>query len=378
MENKKNQKSQKKPPSKIDPLSFEDVPGLGPTKIAVLKKEGWTTTQEIICKTPMFLKEITGMDMIQAGEAFAYMKKKLTKAGIIGLQEMNAMELLRERQKIQRVSMGCKSLDRLLNGGVECKSITEFYGEKGSGKTQISHTLAIQVQRPIEEGGLKEPGKPPPIVLYIDTEGTCRPERFITILSGKKLISDYPEALKQKILDDKIFSPEERKLWDDTKKKLEKEAEKYLNNIQIQKATSTYQQFSLVRNAVQSMQHMNVKLIILDSGTALFRREFLERGVSKARSNLLNDMLGDLKLLALHYNIPIIFINQIYHKPDVSYGKDDVYAYGGNIVAHTVPYSIKLEKFIKTNKATIMKSPYQANDEARFVVTYGGLSDVKK
>ena len=372
------EKDKQTPKKKIEVQSFEDVPGFGPTKIKLLKQEGWTTCQEIICKTPMFLKDLLGMDMDEAGVAFAYMKKKLTKAKIIGLQEMNAMELLHERQKIQRISTDCKSLDRLLNGGVECKSITEFYGEKGSGKTQISHTLAIQVQRPIEEGGLKEPGKAPPIVLYIDTEGTCRPERFIQILSGKKLIPDYPESLKQKILDDKIFTTEEKKLWEDTKKKIEKEAEKYLNNIQIQKATNTYQQFVLIKNAVQTMQHMNVKLIIVDSGTALFRREFLERGVSKARSNLLSEMIGDLKLIALHYNIPVIFINQIYHKPVEEYGKDDVYAYGGNIIAHTVPYSIKLERFTKTRKATMMKSPYQANDTASFIVTYGGLQDVKK
>ena len=51
--------------------------------------------------------------------------------------------------------------------------------------------------------------------------------------------------------------------------------------------------------------------------------------------------------------------------------------YGGNIIGHAIPYRIKLEKFTKTHKATIIKSPYQGNDEVKFMVTEAGVVDVK-
>lgn len=377
MEKKKQSQKNQKPEKKIDPLSFDDVPGLGPTKIKSLNKEGWTTTLQIICKTPTFLKEITGMDKEQAGEAFAYMKKKLVKAQLIGKQEMSGMEAYHERMKIKRVSTGCRSLDRLLDGGVECKAITEFYGENGSGKTQIAHVLAIQTQLPRDKGGLKEDGKAPPMVLYMDTENTCRPERFVSILAGKELIVNFSDEMKQKIIDDKLFTPEEQKEYDEIKKKQVKEAEKYLNNIVIQKASNAYQLFYLVQDAIQMAKHMNIGMIILDSATAPFRGEYLERGTTKAKFNLMNEMLHDLKLLGEHHNIPIVCINQIYHKPEVPYGKDPDIPYGGNIFGHTVTYRIKFEKFTKTHKATFMKSPYQDNDEARFIINQAGLSDVE-
>lgn len=369
-------KDQKNPNKKIDPLSFEDVPGLGPAKIKALNKEGWTTTLQLICKTPMFLKEITGMDKEQAGEAFVFMKKKLIKAQLIGKQEMSGTEAYQERMKIRRVSTGCGSLDRLLDGGIECKAVTEIYGENGSGKTQLAHTLCIMAQRPIEEGGLKTPGNKPSIVLFIDTENTYRPERIVSILAGKKLISDFSSDLKQKILDDKILTPEEQKEHDQVKKKQENESKKWSDHIEIQKASNAYQLFGYVQNAIQLAKQLNILMIIIDSATSPFRGEYLERGTTKAKFNLLNEMLHDLKLLGENHNIPIVVMNQIYHKPDVDYGKDPDIPYGGNILGHTVTYRIKFEKFTKTHKATFMKSPYQDNDEARFKITQGGLTDV--
>lgn len=369
-----NQKEVQRP---SNALSFEDVPGLGPVAIKLLKKEGYETTLQLICKTPTFLKDVTGMDKDKAGQAFKFMKNKLEKSGYISKQELTATELLQQRRQIKRVSTGCQSLDRLLNGGIECKSITEFYGANGSGKTQVSHTMAIQVQRPIEDGGLKEEGKPPPLVLYIDTENTCRPERFLSILSGKGLIKDVPEPLKQKILDGKVLTPQEEMTYKTVMKMQDKECKVYLDNIIVQKATNAQAQFITIQNAMGLCQQLNIKLMIVDSGTALFRSDYLGRGNTKAKFDLMNEMIHDLKLIAENYNIPVIFINQIYHSVDPQMGKDEDIPYGGNIIGHAIPYRIKLEHFTKTNKATIMKSPYQANDQAKFKVTQAGVVDIE-
>ncbi|MGC1932224.1 MAG: hypothetical protein WA667_24900 [Candidatus Nitrosopolaris sp.] len=52
----------------------------------------------------------------------------------------------------------------------ETQAVTEFYGEFGSGKSQICHTLCATPRQTIESGGLDSG------VIYIDTKGTFRPE----------------------------------------------------------------------------------------------------------------------------------------------------------------------------------------------------------
>lgn len=372
----KEKPSSKKSEKKIDPLSFDDVPGLGPVAIKLLKKEGYDNTLQLICKTPTYLKDITSMDKDKAAEAFAFMRKHLAIAGKITKQENTAYEILQMRKKIRRVSTDCKSLDRLFNGGIESKCVTEIYGENGSGKTQLSHVMAIQAQRQLKEGGLLEDLKNPVFVLYIDTEGTFRPERIISILAGKKLITDIPGSIKQKILDEKELSTEEALTLKTITAKQEQEAKPYLDRIIVQRASTAQAQYFIIQNAMGLCAQINIKFIIMDSGTALFRSQYLGRGRGQAKFELLNELIHDFKAVVENYNIPGLFVNQIYHSPDQSYGKDEDIPYGGNIVGHMMPYRIKLEHFIKTNKATIIKSPYQANDEARFKVTEAGVVDV--
>src|SRR5207245_3527566 len=104
------------------------------------------------------------MDKDKAGEAFAFMRKNLISAGLLSPQKASCTELLQRRKTIKRIQTGCRGIDHLLNGGFECGSITELYGENGAGKTQLTHTSCIQVQFPLEEGGLAEAGQAPPLV----------------------------------------------------------------------------------------------------------------------------------------------------------------------------------------------------------------------
>ena len=50
-------------------------------------------------------------------------------------------------RNISRISTGSKELDRILYGGIETKSITQFYGDSSSGKTQLCHTQLILLNR---------------------------------------------------------------------------------------------------------------------------------------------------------------------------------------------------------------------------------------
>lgn len=53
--------------------------------------------------------------------------------------------------------------------------MTEIFGEFRTGKTQLCHTLCVTSQLPLDQGGGE--GK----ALYIDTEGTFRPQRLVSI-----------------------------------------------------------------------------------------------------------------------------------------------------------------------------------------------------
>lgn len=86
-----------------------------------------------------------------------------------------ATEFHQKRSEIIQLTTGSRELDKLLGGGIETGSITEVFGEFRSGKTQLCHTLAVTCQLPVSQGGGE--GK----CLYIDTEGTFRPERLLAV-----------------------------------------------------------------------------------------------------------------------------------------------------------------------------------------------------
>ena len=67
---------------------------------------------------------------------------------------------------------------------MEAGTLTELYGEFRTGKTQLCHTLCVICQLPRDNGGAS--GK----ALYIDTEGTFRPERLIQISERFQLDSN--------------------------------------------------------------------------------------------------------------------------------------------------------------------------------------------
>jgi RecA/RadA recombinase len=73
-----------------------------------------------------------------------------------------------------KYSAGCKSIDELLGGGFESGTVTQLYGEAGSGKTNICLQAAVECARK---------GKK---VIFIDSEGFS-PERFLQIANAKPL-----------------------------------------------------------------------------------------------------------------------------------------------------------------------------------------------
>ncbi len=57
-----------------------------------------------------------------------------------------ASDIQVKRSESIRLTTGSKEFDTLLQGGVETSSITELFGEFGTGKSQLCHQLAVTCQ----------------------------------------------------------------------------------------------------------------------------------------------------------------------------------------------------------------------------------------
>ena len=224
---------------------------------------------------------------------------------------------------------------QVLGGGVETGSVIEFFGEFRTGKTQIMHQLCVNVQLPKEKGGLE--GK----ALYIDTEGTFRPERIIQMSEGLDL--DYKDVLK---------------------------------NIVYGRAYNSDHQVLLVKEAANLIKEKNIKLIVIDSLIGHFRSEYIGRGTLATRQQTINAHLHDLlRLCDIYPDLAVALTNQVQSKPDVFYGNPLVAA-GGNIVAHGSTIRVYLRKGKGEQRiAKVVDAPHLPEGEAVFSILESGISD---
>lgn len=146
------------------PYGLKDLPGVGEATVKKLEDAGILSIR-ILAMYP--LNKL--MDEAGIGEKTA---EKIIKAAqdIEKMGFKSADKIWEKRKTLNRLTTGSKNLDDLLIGGIEPGSVTELFGEYRTGKTQLAHQLCVNVQLLYEAGGL-EGG-----ALYIDTEGTFRPE----------------------------------------------------------------------------------------------------------------------------------------------------------------------------------------------------------
>lgn len=145
----------------------------------------------------------------------------------------------------------------LLVGGIETGSITELFGEFRTGKTQLCHTMAVTCQLPIDLGGAE--GK----CIYVDTEGTFRPERLLSV--AERFGMDGARAL---------------------------------DNVAYARAYNTDHQLTLLTQAAAMMSESRYCLLVVDSATALYRTDYSGRGELSARQMHLARFLRTLLRLA--------------------------------------------------------------------------------
>ncbi len=307
---------------------LEDLPGIGETTAEKLRASGVDSLDKVATMTPHELVELAGVGLESAKKAVQMAKESTT----IDYQTGGA--IYERRKEIGRITTSAKGLDELIGGGVEVESITEAYGRFASGKSQLGFQLSVDVQLKKEDGGLAGG------VLFIDTEGTFRPERIESIAKAKGI---------------------------DPKTALE--------NIIVVRAMTTNQQLLTVERADKLIEEHNIKLIVVDSLTALFRSEFVGRGALGERQQKLNQHIHKLQMLADKHKLAVYITNQVMDNPGILFG-DPTTPIGGNILAHAATTRLYLKKSKEEKRIVrLVDSPEMPEGECVMKITPDGIRE---
>ena len=188
--------------------------------------------------------------------------------------------------KTDKTSTGNASLDKLLGGGLEIRTITQFYGEPASGKS----TLALMASVACLRAGQA--------VVYIDTEGFSI-ERF------RQIAGADTEKIADKLF---LFEP-----------------------------IDFEHQAAMISDAEKVIKAHKPGLLVVDSATALYRTD-LEKGrdALQALTRQMIHLLGYAK----RYEVPVIVTNQVY----MDTVKNTYLGLGGTSLEHISKVIVRLEK----------------------------------
>lgn len=314
--------------NEVDKL--QDI-GINAADITKLKIAGYCTVASILMVTRKDLLNIKGLTE-QKIEKIQEAAMKIEDGGFI-----TGYTAMLKRKNIIRVTTGSKNLDTLLGGGIETKAITEVFGEFRSGKSQLCHTVAVTAQLPRSQGG--GGGK----VIFIDAEGTFRPERIVKISERFGL-----------------------------------DSEQVLNNIVYARVFTSEFQSSLITQAAAKMMEDVFSVMIIDSIMALFRVDFSGRGELSERQQVLGKTLSKLIKLAEQFNVAVLLTNQVMSDPGstMTFTADMKKPVGGNILAHASTTRLYFRKGKGDERVCkIYDSPCLPESDCVFRITDNGIDD---
>jgi DNA repair protein RadA len=310
-------------------VELEDLPNVGEKTAQKLRDAGFADMMRLATATA---KELSVKAEIGEGVAEKVIEAA-RKAEQIDFE--TALDVMERRKDVGHIITGSTGLDELIGGGIETQAITEVFGEFGSGKSQISHEIAVTVQLPPEKGGLC--GE----CVFIDTENTFRPERIKQIAEGFTL-----------------------------------DVDEVLGKIHIARAFNSSHQILMADKVNELIQKgVDIRLVIVDSLTSHFRAEYVGRESLATRQQKLNQHLHTLQNIANTYNVAVFVTNQVQARPDAFFGSPTK-AIGGHVLGHASTYRIWLKKGLAGKRiARLVDSPHLPEGEAVFKVVTEGVVD---
>ena len=188
--------------------------------------------------------------------------------------------------KTDKRSSGSPVLDELMGGGLENRTITQFFGEPASGKSTLCMIAAVAALRAGQ------------CVVYIDTEGFSI-ERF------RQIAGADTEAIADRLF---LFEPFDFE-----------------------------HQGQVIAECEKVLKAHKPGLLVMDSATALYRTD-LEKG--RDALQVLTKQMIHLLGYARRYDIPVIVTNQVYMDP----GRNTCYGLGGYALEHISKVIVRLDK----------------------------------
>ncbi|CCF60534.1 hypothetical protein KAFR_0K01800 [Kazachstania africana CBS 2517] len=316
------------------PLEKLQVNGITTTDLKKLRENGLHTAEAVAYVPRKDLLEIKGISEAKADKLLSEASR------LVPMGFVTAADFHSRRAEMICLTTGSKNLDTLLGGGVETGSITELFGEFRTGKSQLCHTLAVTCQIPLDIGGGE--GK----CLYIDTEGTFRPIRLVSI--AQRFGLDPDDAL---------------------------------NNVAYARAYNADHQLRLLDAAAQMMSESRFSLIIVDSVMALYRTDFSGRGELSARQMHLAKFMRSLQRLADQFGVAVVVTNQVVAQVDGSsmFNPDPKKPIGGNIMAHSSTTRLGFKKGRGAQRiCKVVDSPCLPEAECVFAIYEDGIGDPRE
>ncbi len=310
---------------------ISDLSGVGQAILNKLNDSGYSSLESIAVASPQDLSTAAGIPLTTAQRLIREAREALD------IRFKTALEVKKERANVRKITTSSQALDGLLGGGIETRTMTEFFGEFGSGKTQICHQVSVNVQLPPEKGGLS--GK----AVYIDTEGTFRWERIEAMAKAQGIDPDSA-----------------------------------MSNIYYMRAINTDHQIA-IGDDLQELINKDpaIKVVIVDSVTSHFRAEYVGRENLAVRQQKLNKHLHQLVRLAEVYELAVIVTNQVMSRPDMFYG-DPTVAVGGHTLYHTPGIRVQVKKSRGNKRIARMEdAPHLPEGEVVFAITEEGIRDAE-
>ena len=220
----------------------------------------------------------------------------------------------------QRLKTGSTGLDSLLDGGMGRGYITDFYGPRSSGKSQLCFQLALNNSAAEEN------------TLFIDTLGSFRPERI-------KQIANYKDFDAKKILD-RIF---------------------------VLRCLTVDQQLIMPQKISEFLKETKASLAIIDDITNNFVPSKSEETNIELRS-LFTKHLHEISHLAWEHSLFMVITNSVRSRPEVEGVKVTRETFA-QIMSRAIAERIKLDKAGRYIVAS------KEGKTARFSLTEEGVQD---
>ncbi len=166
---------EKEKKSESGEVTLEDLPGVGPKGAEKLREAGYTDLMAIAAASAGEISAACEIGTVTAEKIIQSARSQLD----MGFK--SADEVLLRRKDVGKITTSSSALDALLGGGLETQAITEAFGAFASGKSQLAHQLAVNIQLPREKGGLN--GK----CVFIDTESSLPYDEKILVKSENGL-----------------------------------------------------------------------------------------------------------------------------------------------------------------------------------------------